>query len=108
MRIRDADVRSYVDDGFLVADGVVDPPELDQLKADAVRFARGGYPVLNPVSIPDGASDEEAMASVLAVHFPHWVSPVMRECITHPGVSEVLSRITAAHLPHWDGSVKCM
>ena len=65
MRIRDADVRSYVDDGFLVADGVVDPPELDQLKADAVRFARGGYPVLNPVSIPDGASDEEAMASVL-------------------------------------------
>ena len=108
MRVSDADVRRYVDDGFLVVDGVVQPAELDELKEDAVRFARGEYPLVNPVALPDGASDEEAMASVLAVHFPHWVSEVMRRYVTHPGVSAALSRITAAHLPHWDGSVKCM
>jgi hypothetical protein len=45
---------------------------------------------------------------VLAVHFPHWVSPVARRFVDHPGLVEVLTRITGAHLPHWDGGVKCM
>lgn len=108
MGISDAQVRSYVDDGYLVVPGVVSHAELADIEADVLRFARGEYPLDNPAPVPPDADDATALASVLAVHFPHWVSPVARRFIDHSGVVEVLTRITAAHLPHWDGSVKCM
>lgn len=98
--------QQFVDDGFLVVHDLVSPDELAEIVADAARFARGDYAVVNPPELPEGADDEEASHHVLAVHFPHWVSPVARAMLAHPGVVDVLSQITGAHLPHWDGSVK--
>jgi hypothetical protein len=69
-----------------------------ELRADAERFARGDYPVSN---LPDDGR-------LLAVHFPHWVSPVARRSLEHSRLVEVLARITGAHLPYWDGGVKAM
>ena len=108
MGVSDAQVRSYVDDGFLVVEGLLSGSDLDEIAADVVRFARGDYPLAEPPPATAGSSDEEATRSVLAVHFPHWVSPVARRFVQHPGLVEVLTRITGAHLPHWDGGVKCM
>lgn len=104
----DQDVRHYVDDGFLVVEGLLSTAELDEIKADAARFARGEYPVANAPELPEGVGDDEALHHLLAVHFPHWVSPVARRFIAHEGLAGVLRTITGAHLPHWDGSVKCM
>jgi len=108
MGVSDAQVRSYVDDGFLVVEGLLSGSELDEIAAEVVRFARGDYPLVEQPPAAAGSSDEEATRSVLAVHFPHWVSPVARRFVDHPGLVEVLTRITGAHLPHWDGGVKCM
>ena len=91
----------YVDDGYVVVPGVVDPSTVEEVCADLDRFAAGDYPVSN-------AGELDLAAGLLAVHFPHWVSPVARSLATHPGLAEVLGRITGAHLPHWDGRVKCM
>jgi ectoine hydroxylase-related dioxygenase (phytanoyl-CoA dioxygenase family) len=111
--ITDEDVKRYVDEGYLVVPELLTPAELDEIKADAMRFARGEYKVSNPPSAAAGKSfvpshGDDAINKVLAVHFPHWVSPVMRATITHVGVAAVISRIAAAHLPFWDGSAKCM
>lgn len=97
----------FVDDGFVVVEDLVSPTEIAAVIADAARFARGQYKVLNPPTIPDGASDDEALEQILAIHFPHWVSNVAREMVLHPGITAVLQQITGAHLPYWDGSVKC-
>ena len=61
-------------------------------------FARGGYPVSN---LPDDGQ-------ILAVHFPHWVSPVAADMVAHPGIVDVVSTVAGAHLPEWDGAAKCM
>ena len=37
-------VRSFVDDGFLTVAGLVTDDEVDELREDTVRIARGGYP----------------------------------------------------------------
>jgi phytanoyl-CoA hydroxylase len=108
MGIPDGKVRSYVDDGWLVVPDLVTREELRELEDDVVRFARGDYPLTNPAPAEDGDDDEAAMRRVLAVHFPHWVSDVMRRFIEHPAIVDVLTAITGAHLPHWDGRVKCM
>lgn len=104
--LRESWASRFVEQGFLVVDDLVGPQERAAILADAARFARGEYPVVNPPRLPDGVDDDEATHHVLAVHFPHWVSPVALDMLRHPGVVEVLSSIAGAHLAHWDGSVK--
>jgi ectoine hydroxylase-related dioxygenase (phytanoyl-CoA dioxygenase family) len=91
-------VARFVADGFLVLDGLVDAALVDGLRTDAQRFADGHYPVRN---LP-------ADRRILAVHFPHWVSPVAMDAVRHPGVCAAASALAGAHLAHWDGAVKCM
>jgi ectoine hydroxylase-related dioxygenase (phytanoyl-CoA dioxygenase family) len=104
---RSALAERFVSDGFVVVEDLVSSAELEAVIADAAKFARGDYRVLNPPELPADASDDEALQQILAIHFPHWVSEVARSMILHPGIIDVLQQITAAHLPHWDGAVKC-
>jgi ectoine hydroxylase-related dioxygenase (phytanoyl-CoA dioxygenase family) len=104
----DGDAGFYVENGYLVAEGVLSKDELAELRTDAARFARGDYPIINPIEVDEGADDEAALRQLLAVHYPHWVSPAIASYITHPGIAAVLHQITGAHLPYWDGAVKCM
>jgi hypothetical protein len=52
--------------------------------------------------------NDDADGELLAVHFPHWVSGVIRATITDPSIAGLAERLAAAHLPFWDGRVKCM
>lgn len=88
----------FVEDGYIVVPDLVSPDDLSRIVDDAQRFISGSYPVSN---LPDNGD-------VLAVHFPHWVSPVAMDMVQHDGVIGVLSQITGAHLPQWDGATKCM
>jgi phytanoyl-CoA hydroxylase len=104
--LTDEAVRFFVDQGYLVVPNAVGPEERRQVLADTDRFARGEYKTL-------GSSSSDAPAGgparpILAVHFPHWVSEVMRRMVRHPQVAGVVQRIAAAHLPYWDGRAKCM
>ena len=100
--------RRYIEDGYVVVPQLVDRPQREAIIDELPRFAQGHYPVANLAPGAREMDTDAALATVLAVHFPHWVSPVIAEAVTHPGVAEVLSTITAAHLPYWDGRVKCM
>jgi hypothetical protein len=90
--------RHFVDDGFVVVPGLVAAADVERVRDEIPKFASGEYPVRN---LPDDGR-------ILAVHFPHWVSPVALDLVRHPGIAGVLARITGAHLAHWDGRVKCM
>ena len=98
--------RAYVEDGYAVVPGLLDAEELDELKTDIVRLARGAYPCDGIAPVPDDLPDDEVLRQVLAIHFPHAVSPVMLRYLQHPALAEVLAQVTGAHLPHWDGRVK--
>ena len=88
---------------------LVSAEQVAEVNAEAVRFARGEFPTINAPAVPKDLSDAEAMARLLAVHFPHWVSPVVRSMIDTPADRR---GAPADHglldLPGWDGSVKCM
>ena len=101
-------VEFYVDNGYLAVSNLLDAAELDELKRDIVKVARGGYPNLTIEPVPPEFSDEEVLSKILAIHQPHYVSPIMEKYTRHPRISGVLSQITGAHLAHWSGNVKCM
>jgi phytanoyl-CoA hydroxylase len=101
-------VRHFVDQGYLVVEGLVSTDEIAALRADAVAIARGAYACDGITPAPAGATDQEVIERILCIHQPHYVSPVMASFVTHPGIAAVLARIIGAHLAHWDGAVKCM
>jgi phytanoyl-CoA hydroxylase len=91
-------IRQFVDSGYLVMPGLVEQEAIEAIRADAVRFATGHYPVSN---LPEDGR-------ILAIHFPHWVSEIAMDAVKHPGICAVVSAVAGAHLAHWDGRVKCM
>jgi ectoine hydroxylase-related dioxygenase (phytanoyl-CoA dioxygenase family) len=97
-----------VENGYLVVPDLVAPEEIAALRRDTVALARGEYPCKSLQPLPADLSDEEALKSILCIHQPHYISPVIERHVRHPGICGALAQITAAHLPYWDGSVKCM
>jgi len=103
-----AQVASFVEDGFLAVSGLIDSSDVAAIREDAGRIARGDYPCKAIEKASPSLSDEEILKTILCIHQPHYISPVMERYTRHPGVCGALSQITGAHLPYWDGSVKCM
>ncbi|MCY4081545.1 MAG: hypothetical protein OXF54_14975 [Caldilineaceae bacterium] len=54
-------VEFYVDNGYLAVPNLLDAAELDELKRDIVKVARGGYPNLTIDPVPPELSDEEVL-----------------------------------------------
>lgn len=103
-----AQIKSFVDDGFLVLPNLVSPAQVEKLKAEATDIACGKYPCEGLQTLPRNTSPAEVLHKVLCIHQPHFISPVIEAHVRDSAICGVLSQITAAHLAHWDGSVKCM
>ena len=101
-------VSFFVDNGYLVVPDLMEPEELEELKVDLVAVARGNYECENIEPADAVLSDQEVLETILCIHQPHHISPVIEKYVRHPKICGILSQITAAHLPYWDGSVKCM
>ena len=106
--IADADVARFVADGYLVVDALFDRAEVARLAAELVTIARGGYPCPEIPPAAPGTADREVLESLLCIHHPEALSPVVRANLAHPDLVSVLARIVGAHLPEWDGAVNCM
>jgi ectoine hydroxylase-related dioxygenase (phytanoyl-CoA dioxygenase family) len=101
-------VKFFVDEGYLVVPDLITSDERAELIADTIKIARGGYDTPSIKPAPASASDTEVLETILCIHQPHYISPVMEKYVKHAKICGILSQITAAHLPFWDGSVKCM
>jgi ectoine hydroxylase-related dioxygenase (phytanoyl-CoA dioxygenase family) len=102
------DTQQFVDAGYLVVPDVLSAVEVAELRADAVKIARGGYPSKSLEPVRGDVAEDEVLRRFLCVHQPHAISPVIQRYVQHPGVCAVLEQVVGAHLAHWDGRVKCM
>src|SRR5688572_4270420 len=91
--VSEEQVRSFVENGYLVVPDLVTPEEIEALRRDAVALARGNYPCKSLQPLPADLSDEEVLRNILCIHQPHYVSPVMEAHVRHPRVCGVLSQI---------------
>lgn len=106
--LEDSQIAQFVEEGFLALPDLVTPEEIEELKTDTVAIARGDYPNQSIAPAPPGSTDQQLLESILCIHQPHYISPVMEKYVRHKKICGVLSQIVAAHQAHWDGSVKCM
>jgi phytanoyl-CoA hydroxylase len=98
----------FVENGYYVAHDLMEPEEIEELRADTLRLAKGEYPCETLDALPADTPDAEALRQILCIHQPHFISPVIERYVAHERIAGVLGQVTGAHLSHWDGSVKCM
>ncbi|HIA66253.1 TPA: phytanoyl-CoA dioxygenase family protein [Candidatus Poribacteria bacterium] len=106
--LSDNQVQFFIENGYIAVPNLIESDEIEELREDTVHIARGGYPCEAVQPVSENLSDDQILASILCIHQPHFISPVMKKYVKHPELCGVLSQITAAHIPFWDGSVKCM
>ena len=106
--LSDEQVTFFVENGYLAVSNLVSSDEVEELRTDTTKLARGGYPCETLEPVDSKLSDQEVLASILCIHQPHFISEVIEKYVKHPQISGALSQISAAHIPFWDGSVKCM
>ena len=107
-KLSDNQVQFFIDNGYISVPNLIKSDEIEELREDAVRIARGGYPCEAVQPVSENLNDDQVLANILCIHQPHFISPIMEKYVKHPELCGVLSQITAAHIPFWDGSVKCM
>jgi len=107
-KLSDNQVQFFIDNGYISVPNLIESDEIEELREDTVRIARGGYPCEAVQPVSDNLSNDQVLANILCIHQPHFISPIMEKYVKHPELCGVLSQITAAHIPFWDGSVKCM
>ena len=101
-------IEEYISNGYLIANNIISPNELELLKEEIIQIAKGKYPGKGFNVFSDQLTDNEILSQILAVHQPHYLSPVLIDFIKQKNITNILSKITGAHLPFWEGNVKCM
>jgi ectoine hydroxylase-related dioxygenase (phytanoyl-CoA dioxygenase family) len=84
---------AYQRDGYVACDGLLSSDEVEALRRETVAIVRGERGDIVGRAPEDDRSDDALMAGVIAVHFPHKISPLMRQAMFHPKVVEVLRAI---------------
>ena len=93
-------LNDYRRDGYLICRGLVDAATVAALREEAVAIACGRRGAIEGAT-PGGRDDEAVLRDVLAIHFPHKISPRMRAMLRHEPIVSVLRQIVGE-------DVKCM
>lgn len=94
---------AYERDGYFVLKGVFDPDGIEALRSETIAICNGERGALIGADIVgEGAqTPEAAMRNVLAIHFPHKISDIMRATLTKPEIVKALNAVIGP-------DVKCM
>lgn len=90
----------YQRDGYVICNSLVDASTVQRLRDEAVAIACGRRGAIACLA-PDAADDDNVLTDVLAIHFPHKISALMRSMLRHPAIVDVLVRLVGP-------DVKCM
>lgn len=90
----------YSRDGFVTIPGLLESGDVELLREETRAITAGERGrILGVDLVNQGVGDPQA--EVLAIHFPHKASPLMRRMLEHPRIVEVLTQLVGP-------DVKCM
>ena len=84
---------TYRRDGYAVLEGVFAGARLAALQDEALAVARGERGHVYGASLVRAETDEATLAGVLAIHFPHKISPLYREALAEPRIVSFLTEV---------------
>lgn len=95
-------VAQYKEQGFMVLPGALDTRAVEVLREDTARLCRWVYgPIAGDTAPEPDETDDDLLQRHLCIHFPHKISPVMRQTLAAPPIVAALTSIIGPN-------VKCM
>jgi phytanoyl-CoA hydroxylase len=89
----------YREKGYLVAPDLLTTDQIATLRRETAYIFRGGRGQVEGLLAPQPEdSDAEVLKKYIAIHFPHKLSPIILESLSHPGIVEVLKCIVSPNL----------
>jgi ectoine hydroxylase-related dioxygenase (phytanoyl-CoA dioxygenase family) len=95
-------VQFYHDYGYLIASDLILQEEIDLLKKDTIKIFRGEYGTIEgTLPAMENETDADVLKKYVAIHFPHKISPVIKEFLTQENIVSVLTQTISPN-------IKCM
>jgi phytanoyl-CoA hydroxylase len=91
----------FQENGFLVLENALSESEVSALNQETAQICRGNRGEVRGIEPNLAGTDEEIMRQYLCIHFPHKVSQIMYDTLSHPKTVDVLTQVIGSN-------VKCM
>lgn len=92
----------YNDKGYLVAPSLLAPEDIEALKAETAKIFKGERGAIDGLLAKnDIDSDDEVLKKYVAIHFPHKISSLIHQILSHKNIVNVLTNLLGPN-------VKCM
>jgi len=100
--ISNENIAFYSEQGYLIAPNTLDAKSIEALKKEALDIVCGKRGKLDGAEENlDNIPPEDIIKKYAAIHFPHKISPLIKETASHKSVANVLSKIISPN-------VKCL
>lgn len=87
-------VRFWEQNGYYVVENALSMEQVEELRAETARICAGeAGDVRGATPRKAGESDDELLQRFLCIHFPHKISNLMHDALSHPAVVEVLTSV---------------
>jgi len=94
-------IEGYRDKGYLIIEGALSVQDIDKLCSEATEICLGNRGEVSGAEELKGLDSASLLQKIIAVHFPHKLSGVLRDMLSHPIISDTLTQLIGPN-------VKCM
>ncbi|MEO8821124.1 MAG: phytanoyl-CoA dioxygenase family protein [Ginsengibacter sp.] len=99
--VTEENVKFYEDFGYLVAPDLIPASDIEKLKKETVAIFRGDRGKIDGLLDVKEETDDEVLQKYVAIHFPHKISPLIKDFLSNKKIVDVLTKIVSPN-------VKCM
>ena len=64
-KLSDSQVQFFIENGYIAVPNLIESDEIEELREDTVRIARGGYPCEAVQPVSENLSDDQILANIL-------------------------------------------
>ena len=84
----------WQENGYYVLENALSGEEIEALREETTRICAGEIGAAGGAAPRlEGESDDEVLRRYLCIHFPHKISPLMRDALAHPAAVDVLTSV---------------
>lgn len=84
----------YNEKGYLIAPLLIDDADINALKVETAKIFRGERGIIDGLQpVAENERDDEILSKYVAIHFPHKISPLIKDTLSHPKIVNVLTHI---------------
>jgi ectoine hydroxylase-related dioxygenase (phytanoyl-CoA dioxygenase family) len=84
----------WQENGFYVLENALSFAEIEELRAETARICAGEIgEIKGATPRMEGESDDDLLQRFLCIHFPHKISDLMYDALSHPAIVDVLTSV---------------